>query len=241
MPPRRMKLQGLLILILLALIAASSLLLVPLETALPTGLELPRAVLIIQPTVLLLLAAVVGWWAAPKVDLKAPIIAGLVRRRPYKAHLRCALLPSLAVGIAGALVLGAYGLVTAPFFADADVTLAPPLMTRVLYGGIGEEIMVRWGLMSLLAVGLAKLPITRPAALWNANLIAAVLFGLGHLPTLYAVVAAPPAWIVTTVIVGNAALGLAFGWLFMRRGLESAMFGHILVHLFAAAGALALA
>ena len=92
MPPRRLKLQGLLILILLALISAASLLLMPLETVLPAGVDLPRAVFIIQPTVLLLLSAVVGWWAAPKVDLKAPILSGLVRQRPWKASLRCAIL-----------------------------------------------------------------------------------------------------------------------------------------------------
>ena len=158
MPPRRLKLQGLLILILLALISAASLLLMPLETALPAGVDLPRAVFIIQPTVLLLLSAVVGWWAAPKVDLKAPILSGLVRRRPWKASLRCAILPSVLVGIAGALVLGAYGAATASFFTDAEAALGPPLVTRILYGGIGEEIMLRWGLMSLLALMASKLP-----------------------------------------------------------------------------------
>ncbi|MAW91540.1 MAG: CPBP family intramembrane metalloprotease [Altererythrobacter sp.] len=241
MPPRRLKLQGLFILILLALTAAASLLLMPLEAVLPAGVDLPRAVFIIQPSVLLLVSAVVGWWAAPKVDLKAPILSSLVRQRPWKASLRCAILPSVVVGIAGALVLAAYGAATASFFADAEAALDPPLVTRILYGGIGEEIMLRWGLMSLLALMASKLTTTREAALWSANVLAAVLFGLGHLPTLYAIVAAPPAWIVATVIAGNAVLGVAFGWLYMRRGLEAAMLGHILAHLFAAAGALALA
>ena len=47
MPPRRLKLQGLFILILLALTAAASLLLMPLEAVLPAGVDLPRAVFII--------------------------------------------------------------------------------------------------------------------------------------------------------------------------------------------------
>jgi membrane protease YdiL (CAAX protease family) len=58
-----------------------------------------------------------------------------------------------------------------------------------------------------------------------AIVIAALLFGAGHLP------AAAPVWPLTGMVVLrtlllNAVAGLAFGWLYWRRGLEAAMLAH---------------
>jgi membrane protease YdiL (CAAX protease family) len=64
-------------------------------------------------------------------------------------------------------------------------TLPLPLTARVLYGGIAEELMVRWGLMTLLVWAVWRL--RRPERLsgwayWAGALAAAFLFAIGHLP-----------------------------------------------------------
>ena len=62
--------------------------------------------------------------------------------------------------------------------------------------------------------------------LWVANILAAVLFGVGHLPTATAIGLPMTGLLVTQIIVLNGLAGLAFGWLYWRYGLESAMLAH---------------
>ena len=72
--------------------------------------------------------------------------------------------------------------------------------------------------------------------MWFALLVAAVLFGAGHLP------AAAKIWPLDGVVIARTLLlngigGVAFGWLYWKRGLEAAMIAHfsadIVLHVFA--------
>ena len=60
---------------------------------------------------------------------------------------------------------------------------------------------------------------------WAANAIAALLFGALHLPQadLIAGISVP---VVAFVLIGNGIAGLAFGWLYWKYGLISAMVAH---------------
>ena len=62
--------------------------------------------------------------------------------------------------------------------------------------------------------------------LWVANVLAAVLFGLGHLPATAVLLPLTPLVITCAVVLNNGLLGVAFGYLYMTRGLESAMVSH---------------
>ena len=63
------------------------------------------------------------------------------------------------------------------------------------------------------------------AVLWIANVLAAVLFGLGHLPTTALLVPLTPLVILRAIVL-NGVAGIAFGYLYFTRGLESAMISH---------------
>jgi CAAX prenyl protease-like protein len=109
----------------------------------------------------------------------------------------------------------------------------PALWKRLLasfYGGIDEEILLRLFLMSLLAWLLAfvwRTPGGRSAdgAFWLANILAAVIFGLAHLPTTAALVKLTPLLVVRAILL-NGVAGVATGYLFWRYGLEAAMLAH---------------
>jgi membrane protease YdiL (CAAX protease family) len=58
-----------------------------------------------------------------------------------------------------------------------------------------------------------------------ANIIAAILFGLGHLPSASMVMHITPA-VVAIALLLNGIPALTFGYLYWRRGLESAMIAH---------------
>jgi len=98
------------------------------------------------------------------------------------------------------------------------------------YGGIAEEIQLRLLVMSLFAwLGsfISKTSEGKPtsAIFWIANILAAILFGLGHLPATAALIPLTPL-VITRAIVLNGLGGIAFGYLYWKRGLESAMIAH---------------
>lgn len=65
------------------------------------------------------------------------------------------------------------------------------MLTALLYGGIAEEVMLRWGVLSAGAVLLARLfrirdgsgqarnAASRPAIMWGAIVLAAILAQMG--------------------------------------------------------------
>ena len=98
------------------------------------------------------------------------------------------------------------------------------------YGGINEEILLRLCVMSFL-VWLGRFVSKTTAGgptltvLWIANILAALLFGLGHLPATSALVPLTPL-VVTRALVLNGLIGVGFGYLYFKHGLESAMISH---------------
>jgi hypothetical protein len=232
---------------LVGLLGAASLALVPIERLVPGPQPMPlplpvlRLLTTLQPALLVLAATALGAWAAPKVRLDAPLIRAAVERRPMLPVLRGQLPPAVVAGVATAVVLVAYSLLTRSLDA-APLPFEVPLVTRLLYGGIAEELLMRWGLMSLLVWGTWRLASSRepvPAwCFWAGAAGAALLFALGHLPVLLIAYPDPSSALLAAVLAGNAAPGLVFGWLFWRRGIEAAMIAHALAHLFAVGAAL---
>ncbi|HET9252681.1 MAG TPA: CPBP family intramembrane glutamic endopeptidase [Candidatus Eisenbacteria bacterium] len=83
-------------------------------------------------------------------------------------------------------------------------------------------------------------PIQAPGwIVWPANAIAALLFGALHLPQADMIAGLTPP-IVAFTLVGNGIAGMAFGWLYWKQGLLSAMAAHfstdIVLHVIAPLG-----
>ena len=236
---------------LMAIMGVSSLYVAPLEVLIPDGeldLSTPllKLVLLIQPTILTVLAIFLGTFLSPKIGLNAPIIVALSKGDPIGVSLRSQFLPALLIGSASSAVLIVYGYITEPFFTqpgndflDKINAFELPLITKILYGGIVEEIIMRWGVMTLFIWIAWRIrgSQTSPSfiMIWIGLGLAALLFALGHFPLLFAITDSPPLWIMGAVIIGNVLPGLGFGWLFYRFGLEAAMIAHALAHIFATA------
>lgn len=237
--------RSVLILLGLALAGVASLLtsdlnLGPIAEQFGVPLEQLRLLVLLQPAVLVIVAVAVGWRTSRRTGLGLPILDGGVKRVTL-AGLRTA----GGVAIVGAALLVAYGVMTTRVvpMEGADA-LSISLLARILYGGITEEVLLRWGLMGLIAwLGLR---FVRPAAeagstdrtrvLVVANAIAAVLFALGHFPALALVPGATAVHYALSFGV-NVIAGLLFGETFRRHGLEYAMLAHAGTHLLAVAAA----
>lgn len=230
---------------LLGLVGVLSLLLVPL-TILPEFSDmsplLVKGLNLMQPLVLLTTMTWLGTVLASKVGLDVPLLRELYEQGHPWRTLRRQLIPAVIV-----IVPLFVGMMAAQNWAEPHLpaaylavnenaeTLLPPL-TRFFYGGITEEILMRWGLMTLLVWIPWKLfqrSVGKPLSMymWGAILLTAFLFGMGHLPLLYSLVPQASTFLSIYIVGMNAVVGIAAGWLFWQYGLEAAMMAHILFHI----------
>lgn len=113
----------------------------------------PEVVLLLsglQTSALLALAVALGVWLAPRVGLQAPAVSAWLAGRPAGPSLRAQLLPGIVGGVAGAAWLWVLSRLAPTALQPSDPASAMPLVVKLLYGGITEELMVRWGVMTLL-------------------------------------------------------------------------------------------
>jgi membrane protease YdiL (CAAX protease family) len=65
---------------------------------------------------------------------------------------------------------------------------------------------------------------------WGGILLAALLFAFGHFPVVFQAVGSPSALLLSYIVLGNSIGGIIFGWLYWKKGLESAFIAHIFTH-----------
>lgn len=235
------KLPLLLVLLALPGVAATSWLVVPRlvdVTTLPGSLLALQVGTAFQSAFLVLAASVVGAVLAPKVGLSAPTLSAAASGGNALDALRLQLVPAFWGGCAGAAVVVAFHAFAPQPLAALQAGAQLPLAVRLLYGGITEEVLVRWGLMTAAAWSAWRIfkrgsPQPSRAIMWSAIVLSALAFGVLHLPAAAAALPELTAVIVAYVIIGNAVFGVVAGYLFWRYGLESAIGAHILAHLFA--------
>lgn len=210
----------------------------PVDTKIP-----PKPILIVvsvaQSLILVVVAAAVGTAVAYRVDLQAPFFEALVSGGPIWSALRPQIIPALIAGVGGAIVfIAAYYLIFRPRLdyqtvkSMENLRIGLGIWGRILYGGIYEEVLTRWGLMSLF-VWLGSLIAGDPTSVvvWISIVISGILFGLGHLPSHLRAGCQKTPLFITLAISLNLWAALIFGWLFWQYGLISAMIAHILFHI----------
>ena len=209
----------------------------------PVPLPVLITIQIAQNALILGVLTALGLFFAGRVGLGAPILEARLGGESVSGKVRAVLPVSIIVGVVASLLI--IGLEIAVFqpallrelgdSADSlNLQTAQPDAWKgflaSFYGGIVEEILLRLFVMSLLVwLGslISKTVEGKPTSvvIWAANILAAVLFGLGHLPATAALVPLTPL-VITRAIVLNGLAGVAFGYLYWKRGLESAMVAH---------------
>jgi uncharacterized membrane protein HdeD (DUF308 family) len=116
-----------------------------------------------------------------------------------------------------------------PFVAVARLAVWKRILL-CFYGGINEELLTRLFLLTIVAWIANKACRSEEGrlatpAFWVANLIVAILFGLGHLPAASLVMPITPL-VVAAALLLNGIAAIAFGLLYRKHGLESAMIAH---------------
>lgn len=196
---------------------------------------LMRAAPMINALVLLALATWLGARLAHAVGLRS-LIAGTAARGVHgSAFIHAALWGSLTGAGIALFDQTLAGFIGPAWQALLDQRAVPDLQALalgVLYGGITEEIVMRWGLMSLAAWLLVRLAGDRhrQRCVAIAGVLAALAFGAAHLPALGMDLPLTPALVARTLLL-NGLAALLYGWLFWRHHLEAAMAAHAATHL----------
>lgn len=193
---------------------------------------------ILQNLIFSVIAAILGILFGRQADLHAPVFESIASRLSPLGAIQTQLVPSIAIGIiSGFIFVGLYFGVFRPQ-VDKDTAILTErlrlemgLPTRVLIGGIHEEIVFRWGVMGFFAwIGLKIFGDTTPLVMWISIILAGLIFGLAHLPGTATLGIEPFRALIISSLSLNLLAGTVFGWLFWQYGLLAAMIAHALFH-----------
>ncbi len=198
-----------------------------------TSQQILTLVILINPTILLLVMTLLGLFLQPKTNLKTPVIdqivsVGYERINPgFFSY-------GLALGFLTGIAITFWSYLFYPYLPESIKSLNENIelsvLTRIFYGGITEEILLRYGFMTVLVWLFLKVK-KSGISYWTAIIFSSLVFGVGHLPIVYSTVESVDNLLILYIIFGNTIGGIAYGWLYWKKGLESAMIAHIMTHL----------
>jgi membrane protease YdiL (CAAX protease family) len=201
----------------------------------PFSLPVLALLSLLQSTVLLAIATSLGLFFAKKVGFKFTVLEQVLLGKSNAIEWKDFLRLPILLGIVTSIVIfsGDWLFKLAGVVIDDKYVTEIPIWNRFLaafYGGIGEEILLRLFLLSMLVWILGKItqsetPLSRSGLMWSAIAITSIIFGLGHLPATSMITDLTPL-VIARAIVLNGIAGLVLGWLYWRRGLESAIIAH---------------
>ena len=227
---------------LLGLLGASTLLTASLPLGdLPEQLaQLPLSVVklltLINPIVFLLTAVSVGTALYDKVNLTVPTISALLKierpRTSFTEQLKFGVLLGLSAGILIMFIAFIFERLVPPEeFKALDSSIELTLLARFGYGGIVEELLLRFGFMTLVVWTASKISRRlNNGTYWIGIVLSTLLFAFGHFPIVFVSVPSPSFLLLAYILIGNSAAGLIFGWLYWKKGLEAACIAHIFAH-----------
>lgn len=202
----------------------------------PTPLPIIVIASLIQSSILFAIVLFLGMKLSKTVGLKMPFIEVYFHHEKPATNIKSIIKNSVIFGIVAGIIIILLDLL----FTGLGVQISlwtgqiPPFWMGLLasvYGGIGEEILLRLFFMTLIVWIIGKIKrsknniLENNPAMWSAIIISAVVFGLGHLP-ITSTVTPLTALVIIRAIVLNGVGGVIFGWLYWKKGLESAMIAH---------------
>jgi membrane protease YdiL (CAAX protease family) len=197
--------------------------------------ETLKFIVLINPTIFLMIAVIVGTILYDKVGLTVPSISSVLKMEEAKTkfmdQLKFGALLGLLVGILTTLVGLIFKSSIPQEFIEVGNKLKITILARFAYGGLTEEILMRFGFMTLVVWIVFKIiKKLDNSTYWIGIILASILFAVGHFPVVFHAVPHPTILLLMYVLVGNSIAGLFFGWLYWKKGLEAAFIGHIFAH-----------
>ena len=210
----------------------------------PYTLDLTSSEVEITPVLLLLsmaqnlflyaIAVFFGLFLSKPIGMRLPILQGALQGKNQTKELKSILPPSIVWGVLAGILIVIFSIPfnrLIPEFRNMEVSVpAWKAFLASFYGGIAEEVLLRLFLVSLFVWITYKIKKDKDGGptvfgIWLSIVLASVIFGLGHLPATAQIVPLSGA-VIARAIVLNGIGGIVFGWLYWKKGLESAIIAH---------------
>lgn len=194
--------------------------------------------MVLQTIVIVGLSAAAGIYFGSKVGLTDPFLEGLSRGELELTNL----VQQVGIGIIAGIICALVWIVsyycfirpridTASVLASEQARQQLGLAARITSGGITEEIIFRWGLLSLTMWAVLFVTPSQSAAFWISIIATGVLFGLAHLPGNIAKGCIPSPFLIASMVLGNLWVSVICGFLFWQYGIIAAIVVHMLFHI----------
>ncbi len=191
-------------------------------------------VTVLQSAILMAIVLMIGLRLAQKIGFRMPILENMLAKRKTAVDIPPFVRLSIILGSASGIAI----IILDIFFRYQGVDLMSQVSVPVwqgllasFYGGISEEILLRLFFMTLVVWVLRVLTRSKRKAvennvlMWSAIFLAAIVFGIGHLPVTASLTTLTPL-VIARALVLNGIGGIVFGWLYWKKGLEAAMIAH---------------
>lgn len=196
------------------------------------SLEALVAVATMQSVVYALVAWIVGYFLVDRL--------GLIKPFKFEINVLKKVVPAILVlGVLFASDYFIFGSMIPEVAQDYEKGISLSyFIASLTYGGVIEEVLMRWFFMSLIAFILvlifARKKEKTDIPVWifiTANVAAAFVFAIGHLPATQMFFGKINALILFRCFLLNGGFGLFFGRWYRKYGIQYAMLGHFGLHL----------
>lgn len=192
-----------------------------------------------QTLFMILILSIAGSILSPLTGLRAPELEALLQGTAKISVLLSILLPAVSYAFFGLLIFCVlyYGMTKYVIDKNSSNIMNKIRITLgvdgcVLYGGVVEEVIARWGLMNLTAFfGLLFTKNHMIITNWISIFISGLIFALGQLPAYVAAGCTSNRSFLYSFVALSLYQSLLFGYLFWQYGLIAAILAHMLFHL----------
>ena len=201
----------------------------------PMPLPLVILIIVAQSALLFAILTFIGLKLSGKLGLQIPIIEKFVTKEKIDFNVKSIIKTSVLLGSLTGIAIILLDFIFFQFgleslFKEISVPIWQGFLAS-FYGGISEEIVMRLFFMTFMIWLLGKIIkpegkiIENNLIVWTSIIVAALLFGIGHLPITSELMTITPLIIFRALLL-NGIGGVVFGWLYWKKGLESAMIAH---------------
>lgn len=167
-----------------------------------------KYLVLINPTILLLIAVAVGTLLYDKVGFSVPTISSILKIEQPKIKFIEQIRFGSVLGLLTGILTTVIGIIFKSLIPQEFIDLANKIkittIARFGYGGLTEELLMRFGFMTLVVWLTFKITKNLSnSTYWAGIILASILFALGHFPVVFNAVQNPTISLLTYVLIGK--------------------------------------
>lgn len=194
---------------------------------------------VIQTLVLVFILCLAGAILSQNTGLRAAHLDAMLYGKAGISILLPILLPAIGYALLSLVIfLGFYHVLAKRLIDEKSLQIMHNLRIAlgldgcVLYGGVVEEIIGRWGLMNLATFfAIIFMQHTTNLIIWISILVSALIFSAGQIPAYLAAGCSSSRKFIYSHTLLSASQSVIFGYVFWQYGLVCSIISHMLFHL----------